>query len=260
MMRPFGWMARSRALALGSIAFGLLAFAAATGSRAATISYPNQGPIPPGITFTNISETSVFDAPPLYGMPTPILIGLDFTPTVNFKATSNLGASPDVTDGQLNYTVNAGQGAGGIPFVAFSEGGSYILGGVGPGTGVSAGASLAATVLEINGAPVAPVSLTPTSASVAFNLPGNLGAGSWSLNLNLNVAAQLLGLGFAPGQLATKVEVVIDNQLIATSAGTGTATIAKDDFTVTLMPEPGSLAMAGIALCGLAGSRRRRAA
>lgn len=259
MMRPYGWMARPRALALGTIAIGLLTLAAGTGARAATIPYPNQGPIPPGITFTNISESSVLDAPPLYGAPTPIFIGLDFTPTAAFKATSNLGGAPDLTDGQLNYTVNAGPGAGGIPFVAFSEGGTYTLGGLG-GAAVSAGASLRATVLAINGAPVAPISLTPAFASVTFSLPGDLGTDPWSLNLNLNVAGQLLGLGYAPGQVATQVEVVIDNQLTATSFGTGTATIAKEDFTVTLMPEPCSLAMAGMALCGLAGSRRRRAA
>jgi hypothetical protein len=116
---------------------------------------------------------------------------------------------------------------------------------------------MSATVREINGLPVAPIALTQINGSVSFGLPGNLGSAPWGLNLLLNIAAQL-----GPGQVATKVDVVIDNSLQTTSALTGTASIIKTDFDIdTGVPEPGTAALTSVAVGGLGLARafgRRR--
>src|SRR5690606_37024726 len=125
------------------------------------------------------------------------------------------GAS-DLTDGQLNYTIAS---PGGVAEVNFSEGGLYSLIGFGTAsTQVFAAASLHAVVTEINGVAVAPINLTPSLSSVAFDLVANGGLNhGWQIALSLDVAGQLAGLGYSANDLATRVDVVIDNQLVAIS-------------------------------------------
>src|SRR5687768_7582887 len=90
-------------------------------ASAASISYGNFGPVPPGVMFLNVTESSGTDAVPLYGPPTPFSIGLDFTPTA-FGATAG-SPGPDLTDGQLNFTVMGP----GITNISLAEGGVYSL-------------------------------------------------------------------------------------------------------------------------------------
>jgi len=242
--------------AAGAAMLAIASLGLTSSAGAASISYPNQGPIAPGYTFTNIAESSGTDAVPLYGPPSPVLIGLDFTPA-SFSATSTNGGA-DLVDGQLNYTVVAGPSAPGIPLINFAETGSYTLSGLGnAATQAMAGAIIRATVLEVNGAAVAPISLAPVSASVGFDLQtlggGPLATGPWSLSASVNIASQL-----GPGQSATRVEVVINNTLATTTQPGTTAIITKGDFGTQLTPEPGSLTMLGFALCGLGVARKRR--
>src|SRR5262245_35645924 len=161
----------------------------------ATISYGNFGPVPPGVSFLSVEESSGTDPVPLYGPPTPFVTGLDFNPT-NYVATSS-GGGADLTDGQLNYTVMSN-----LPITDLSlfERGDYTLAGTGTATTeVQAGAVLLATVRAINGVNVPPINLPPVNAAVGFNLAANAGvAQPWSLGLSLNVAAA------APG--ATKID------------------------------------------------------
>jgi hypothetical protein len=236
------------ALALGSALLGLFSAAA----NAASISYGNFGPVPPGVSFLNVTESSPTDAVPLYGPPVAFGAGLDFAP-MNFGAAGAAGAI-DVTNGQLNFTVMAPV----VGAISVTEAGDYSL--VGPGTAatqVFAGAIVRATVTQINGVNVAPIVLSPSNASVAFNLLSNPGTlNPWSLGTTVNVAAQmaLLGLGNA-----TKVDVAIDNQLIALSQATSSASIGKREFIVEIeIPEPGTVALAGLAFCGLGISQLRR--
>ncbi|HMP04913.1 MAG TPA: hypothetical protein PJ982_01070 [Lacipirellulaceae bacterium] len=242
---------------LGAAA-ALALWAAAPAAMAASISYPDQGPLPPGYMFTDISESSGTDPVPLYGPPTPFLLGLDFTP-VGFGA-SAAGGSADLTHGQLNYTIMAGPNTPGIPIVSFAESGLFSLAGAGTAaTSVTAGASLRVTVREINGASVAPILLAPAVASVSYDLLGNPGVNQpWGLSATVNVAAQLFAL-LGPNNVATKADVVIDNALAAISESLTNASIIKTDIDVTVTPEPAAGLMMGLALLAVPRRRYRRA-
>jgi hypothetical protein len=245
---------RAAAAAIGLVLCGLIADSA----RCASISYPDLGPIPPGFSFTSIVESSVTDGVPLYGAPTAFPIGLSFAPA-GFASGSS-GGGIDLTDGQLNYTIVAGPGSGGISVISFAEGGLFSLSGTGTAaTEVLAGASMIVTILELNGAAVAPINLTPSVSSLAYNLAANPGLNQiWNVSVSINVASQLAGLGYAPGQRATKASVSIDNALVAVSEALSAATITKADFDVHIAPEPTSAIIAGMAWFSVGGLRRRR--
>jgi hypothetical protein len=243
-----------------------LAFLASV-AQAASISYGNFGPIAPGISFLGVTESSGTDAVPLYGAPSPFVTGLDFDPT-SFVA-SAAGGGADITDGQMNFTI-AGQQVGntvtGIGTVSLFESGDFSLIGLGtPATQVVGGAIMAVKVTEIDGVAVSAINLVPTNGAVAYNLITNPGAVQpWSLNLLIDIEAQLTSLGVPFTVGATKAEVVINNQLTAISEPTSVAFIAKKDFVIGIvpevgvLPEPTTLAMAGLALCGLGATARRK--
>jgi hypothetical protein len=233
-----------------------LVLTTSTFCSAATISYGNFGPVN-GVMFNDVEESSGTDDVPLYGPPDVFPTGMDFDPT-NFVASAS-GGDEDITDGQLNFTLmGSGSGASSVAIgdINFFEAGDYTLTGVGTNlTQVMAGLSLRATVTQIDGVNVAPIDLPQTSASVGFNLAANPGiVRPWTLGLSLDVGAQLRALGrqFAVG--ATKVEVVVDNQLVALSQLDSLAFIAKKEFRVGIgrdfIPEPSTFALLGIALCG----------
>jgi hypothetical protein len=224
-------------LALGSL---VILAGVTSPSSAATISYGSFGPVPPGVMFADVEESSVTDPVPLFGPPDAFSVGLDFDPQ-SFVATSAGGPPPDITDGQLNFTIMS------VPAVAITaislfESGDYTLAGTGTAaTQVLAGAIMQATVTQINGVDVAPINLVPVNASVGFNLAANAGlVQPWSLGLGLDVAGQL-----GPDQRATKIDVVIDNQLLAFSELNSVAFIAKKDFRIDVdtevIPEPSTL-------------------
>jgi len=230
-----------------------LLYAVSTAS-AASINYGDFGPIPPGVTFGTVTESSATDAVPLYGAPAPFPTGLDFDPAA-FAATSS-GGGQDITDGQLNFSVTADPSFA-ITSLNLFEAGDYTLAGGGTNaTQALAGAILRVSVTQIGGVDVAPIGLSPVNGSVGFNLAANPGVVQpWSLGLSLNVAAQL-----DPEQRATRIEVVIDNQLLTFSEAATSAFIAKKDFRVdvgVVIPEPSTLALLLVACAGLSAVSRR---
>lgn len=253
MIRTTRWFTTAGALALSLVQLGHFS----TVGKAATVTYSSV--VLSNGTASSISESSATDPVPLFGAPAAALPNvIDFDPK-NFAASAN-GGSVDITDGQLNYTFTtiSPSPSLGLSSVGLFEAGDYSLLGVGTAaTQALAGASIRATVTQINGVNVAPINLTTSSASVSFNLVANPGlVQPWSLGTTLNIAGQL-----APGQRATRVEIVIDNQLAALSQPGTAAFIAKKEFQVTMnpnIPEPTTAALAGLALCGLGVVARKR--
>jgi len=223
--------------------------AAGPAAHAALINY-GDFPVPPaGITFQQVTESSGTDPVPLYGPPTPFVVGMDFNPT-SFVASAT-GGGADVTDGQLNFGV-AGQvgpnGFVGINNLQLFEAGDYTLVGLGtPSTSVFAGAFIQVTVTQVNGVNVVPFNLPTTSASTVFSLPLNSGqVQPWSLGAGINLA-------LPGGQVATRIQVAIDNSLIATSQPGTVAFIAKKDFRIEVgstsgggLPEPGTFVLTAL--------------
>jgi hypothetical protein len=225
--------------------------------RAAAINYGNFGPIPPGVTFQSVTESSGTDPVPLFGPPAPTPTGLDFDPA-GFVASST-GANSDITDGQLNFAIKTTTTP--ISEVSMFEGGDYSLNGIGPApASVFAGLSLRATITEIDNLPVAPINVPASAVHFGDNSPPNKFA-PWNLGLLQNIDSALVGIPHTIG--ATRVEVAIDNDLTAISSANSTALIAKKEFQFAvntdisvLIPEPTSIALAGLAIGMLAGRRR----
>ena len=239
-----------RRLSARIVAFGFTAVALLTPiASGATISYGDFGPVPPGVSFLDVEESSGTDPVPLYGSPTPFATGLDFNPA-NFTASSS-GGGADLTDGQLNFTVMSNQA---ISNLNLFERGDFTLAGAGTAvTEVEAGAIILATVTAINGVNVAPINLVPVNASVGFNLAANPGlVQPWSLGLGLNVAAQVPG--------ATKIDVVVNNAMVAVSEPSSVAFIAKKDFTirVEVVPEPTTTLLLAIVSVLMGAAVRKR--
>jgi hypothetical protein len=256
-----------RLMMLACLAGALIAAPAA--AEAASINYGNFGPVPPGVGFLSVTESSTTDAVPLYGPPSLYATGLDFNP-IGFAA-SGVGGGSDLTEGQLNFTfvgnLTPPNGAA-VESISVFEAGDYTLAGIGTAaTQVLAGAILRATVTGIDGLSVAPIPLIPVNASVGFNLAANPGiVQPWSLGLSMNVETQLTGLGIPFEVGATRVDVVIDNALVALSESASVAFIAKKEFDLRVAtapgpvaPEPGMAGLLGMGLCWLAARRRRSA-
>jgi len=230
-----------RLLALATT-LSVAVLAAGPAAHAALINY-GDFPVPSaGITFQQVTESSGTDPVPLYGPPSPFVVGLDFDPT-SFGSSSS-GGSGDITDGQLNFSIQSQAGPGGITSLNLFESGDYSLLGVGtPATTVFAGAIIHVTVTQVNGLPVVPFNLPASNASVGFNLVANPGvAQPWSLGIGMPIT-------LPAGQLATRISVSIDNSLASLSQAGSIASIAKRDFRISLnppgsnFPEPGSLVL-----------------
>ena len=248
-------------------AFAAVAVLLATSTlvHSATINYGTFNVPAAGIMFQNVSESSGTDAVPMYGPPEPYNIGMDFDPA-NFTSSSG-GGSADTTDGQLNFTimglVNANGYVGITHFNVFEAGDYTLFGAGGAGTGVAAGAIARATITQVNGLPVAPITLAPINASFGDSLPGSVVVGPWSLGLFYNLSA-----GLPSGQVATKVEVAINNTLATSSEAGSTAFIAKKDFRIDLstdvfgnpmVPEPTTLVLTALSGVVALAFRRGRA-
>ncbi len=247
----------AQALAGCAVLICALLLALAGPSFAASVNYGDFAG--PTVMYLDVTETANTpgDSPPLFGPPSLNGDQLEFDPT--FSASAGGGAI-DLTDGQLNVTLMATQGAA-LTVIQVSESGTYSLGGVGSAaTQIGYGLSLASvTVLEVDGiALVAPVALAAASVSGTDDLSqGTDGMTPWSLGLtyDVNAALTVAGVEFKGG--ATKLEIALDDMLFAISEVESTAAIQKGRFTIDIVPEPTGLALVGLGV--LLGALRRRA-
>jgi len=226
------------------------------------------------------------DAPPLFGKPTILeavypalpcttatctLPGdtLDFNP-VGFSASAAGAAGVDVTDGNLSFMVEAKPGQS-IKNIKIKEFGDTTLTGNVPLNSIATSTAVRLPVfidiVAVNGVGINPIKLNDSSIPpiVATFNPSNGdfylgvdGAGgplyhtTWTGELFVNLEAIVKGI--------TKINVNLDNVLVATSEAGTSAIIAKKDFFIitTNIPEPTSCSLVLLALA-VGGCVARRA-
>ncbi len=238
-----------------------------TASQAAPINYGDFTGTT--VTYFDVTETANTpgDAEPLFYGPNITGNLLDFDPK-GFAASAG-GSSTDLTDGQLNFLLSGQQGLA-ITSLSFNESGDYVLFGSGTAaTSIFYALSIShVSVLEIDGVALAlPVVLSGASASGGDDLSFGSDAGTpWSLGLAYDVNAALNAAGVSYNTGATRLEVVLDNNLGAISETSTIASIAKKDFRINIgtevfvpeVPIPGALVLMLSGLAGLIAVGRRR--
>jgi hypothetical protein len=238
---------------------------------AAPINYGDFGPdYPPGVTmFLDVTESSGTDPVPpgRYGPPEINGDSLDFDPT-EFVAFAS-GGGMDITDVQLNFTLMS-LPLTGVTSILIGEEGDFSLWGSGTAlTTVAAALSISIDILEVDGVPLAsPLNYFDSdffAADLANDGPVLLAP--WSNSLFVDLLSILDSNEIEHEWGVSKAEIVINNQLIATSEPSSLAFIAKKDFTITTnviidpdftIPEPSTLALMIIALAGFGAVFRRR--
>jgi len=248
-----------RRLALSFLAVGACALVA--GVAQATTNYGDV--IGTNVTFNDVTETSTFGDPePLFGSPSGVGNQLLFFPA-NFSASSS-GGGVDNTGAQLQTEITANGPLDTIDSILLSEAGDSNLTGIGTAaTGTFLGISGVITVLEDIGGAITPTFITFDDSDVVYtpsnllDLPGNPGATAWTASLAVDIASVVPN--------ATKVMLSLDNNLAAASEGGTSALIQKKAVsgpavTITVIPEPGTFALVGGGLLGLAFRARRRRA
>jgi len=281
-------MASTRGLATA----GAVLLLVVTGSpaRAAQINYGTH--MGNHVTYVNVTEDSGSDEPlPLFGAPTVTGNSIDFNP-VGFDASST-GVGSDITDSNLVFMVTAKSGSR-ISSITLNEAGDTTLAGnVAPGSMGTAAAVFASGVLDIHEVDFMGINHISVPFSLTFNPSGGTyflgtdGGGGpifhteWSGSATLDIDAILIANGFMipPGPVdpeggATKISIDLDNTLVAVSETGTSAAISKKDFGgVTIrsnvrtepgggpeIPEPASIALAGLGAAVLLMRHRRAAA
>lgn len=208
------------------------------------------------VSFTGITEGSPTGDPlALYGQPIAAGNGLVFSPTAGFSAASIAGAAADNTDGKLTLMLEAKPGAA-MSAIHFAETGVTSLSAPFGGDAVSSVNAVAhLQVLEIAGAPVSTSALhemfsfSPANTfQYLVDATGPSFSTNWAGSLDVDLPAQ-----------TTKVLVTVDNLLFAATTGTASsALIDKKTFRInvsTHMPEPGTISLALMCLCGIVSHR-----
>lgn len=213
------------------------------------------------VIYQDVSENSGTD-PGQYYMNTPQVFGdtLDFNPVYSVNVS---GGAVQVRDAQVNFDIQAKPGFG-VEGLVFSEQGDFTMAGNGTAnTLVDVSAAFFIDILEVDGVAINPIGLTLNmlfnpNASGTFDLVGAggppLASGIWtgSIVVDLDNALTVANVPFGLG--ATKVSVALDNTLTAISEETTQAFIAKKDakgLSITVVPEPTTVALAFLGLAGL---------
>jgi hypothetical protein len=264
------WVALLAGLAIGSTA-------------SATNTYPNY--LGTNYNFTGIQETSNWGDPELppagpptgtccFGSPTGTGDTLLFFPT-DFAATATGAGGSDQTGALLQLAITSVSLAQKIETIYLSEfGDAALTGPASSGTGVFATMSGFVTVLEVNGAAIAPVNIPFNAGGVNPGVTGgftpatlgttgldrntNPGTTTWNGILTIDVKS------LVPN--ATKVQLSLDNDLYAYTEFAGNSAKIQKKVTdapsviIGVVPEPGTFALLGGGLLALAIRARNRRA
>lgn len=266
---------RAAALSLSALALTLLT---AAPSFAGTINYagPDIGPggesgwESDSVWFLGVAESNV-DTAERFGAPTGVgSNAIDFTPNDFIAQIENPGTTQsDIVDSTLSFTVAAKPGNS-VDDLSFAERGFTSLIALSGGEAfTSVTAHFTIDVVEVDGVPVGGVqynieqdmTFTPSEGTYEIGVDGTPSYSTiWHGDMMVDIKQHLIdeGIDFSVG--ATKLNVLLENTLVAASSSGGSALINKQDFdgvTITVnVPEPTSLVLAGIALVGLASVRR----
>ncbi len=222
---------------------------------AATTSYTDV--IGTNVSFKSIQETSSFGQPePLFDQPIGAGNSLLFFPS-GFAAHAEILAF-DRIGSELQLEISGNGPLDTITDVSITEFGHAILGGTGLATIAEASMSGSLTVTETTSGPIAPVRIdwvggfTP---SAVFHAPDDNGLTPWSGSVEIDVTAFVAN--------ATKATLAYENVLTANRTFGDQAFIQKEGVEdgpgviITVIPEPGTVALLGGGLLGLAWRRQR---
>ena len=246
-------------------AFVAVLFGAASLAWAAPINYGNV--TGDTVVYQQVTEDSSTDpGATLYGAPTASGDALLFNPSFGAVAT---GGATDQTFGSLTATIVATQN-GRIEYLQFQEQGDYTLfGGGTAATLAEVAATFNISIIQIDGVDVAPVPVTEqmtftvggSPSDGQFNLVEDMGLGTaWAGTVGVDLNQAILLAGFS-GR-ATKVEIELDNRLLAVSEAGSQSHIKKKAIggfaitAVTDIPEPATMSL--LALGGVALLRRKK--
>lgn len=231
---------RLRRLLPSVAALVALALGGAAPALAASLPYGDFGPdFPAGIvSYQDVREDSGTDPVPPGRFGAPALAGdtLDFDPS-GFAASAT-GAGSDVTDVQLDIVLDVqashGAVAGGVSSILFSEAGEYSLLGAGSAlTQVAAAVAVRIDILEVDGAPIAPLELFASSSIVRDLVSdGPVVLAPWSNGLLVEFGPLLAANGIDYAFGVTRAEITVADQLVAIGEPGSVAFAAKRDFAI----------------------------
>lgn len=218
--------------------------------------------------FTNISEFSGTDTigpDGLYRQPSVSVNSLVFTPQ-GFTALGS-GGTGDITDVQLNFDVTRKANST-ISAFYFRESGDYNMFGGTFNTFVRVTCGINITVLETTAGPVSvpalsgtlwftPVGSVSVPTGTEYHQTVDPSSNVWEGFGAFDISAWL-AMNSIPGN-ATKINIALDNTLVAVTESGSLAFIAKKTFggvVIDVVPAPSSLALLGLG--GLVATRRRR--
>jgi len=245
---------RTAALSIGIIGIGS-ALLLASASQAA-----NYG----DFNGSTVSFLNVRDQNGLFGAPTVSGDSLDFSPN-SFEAVCpgapGCPPSPAMVDDTLTITIQANSGSY-IDDVLLSEAGDTTLSSF---LDAFAASTVSATVFvdifEIDGVAVNNIN---GNAAMTFTQNGQFesndegyGTHVWTGSLLIDLDSIIASAG-GSGR-ATRVELNLDNTLVAFAADGASARIEKKDIdglAITVVPEPTTAVLMGLGLLGLASIRR----